>query len=186
MKTGIIIGSTRPNRLGEGVAAWVLEQSRQFHELEFEVLDLKAFELPLLNEPVPASASKGNYQHQHTRKWAEAVNACQSFVFVTPEYNHGTSAALKNAIDYLFQEWDGKPCAFVSYGAAGGIRAVEQLRQNVITVGLIAIRPQVTFNLATDFDNGILKPNERHQRTLSGLFTELHRWTLSCSYYRNQ
>src|SRR3982751_690671 len=127
MRIGIIIGSTRPNRNGEAVGKWVHEIARRRSDAEFELIDLKDFNLPLLDEPVPPSM--GQYQHEHTKVWAAKIGSFDGFVFVTPEYNHGTSGALKNAIDFLFKEWNNKAAGFVSYGSAGGARAVEHLRQ---------------------------------------------------------
>ena len=92
----------------------------------FTLLDLEAFDLPLLDEPLPPV--RGQYHHDHTKRWSAAVSAVDGFVMVTPEYNHSTSAALKNALDYLYREWNDKAVGFVSYGGRGGTRAVEHLR----------------------------------------------------------
>src|SRR3982751_6475502 len=107
MRIGIIIGSTRPNRNGEAVGKWVHEIARRRTDAEFELIDLKDFNLPLLDEPVPPSM--GQYQHEHTKVWAAKIGSFDGFALVTPEYNHGTSGALKNAIDFLFKEWITKP-----------------------------------------------------------------------------
>ncbi len=107
LKIGIIIGSTRPGRVGEAVAKWVYEQSKARSDAEFELIDIKDYDLPLLDEPVPAGSKQ--YSKEHTKKWAAKIDGLDGFIFVTPEYNHGTSAALKNALDYLYFEWTNKP-----------------------------------------------------------------------------
>ena len=125
-RIAIIIGSTRPGRNGEAVAKWVYKIAQQRSEAEFELVDIKDFNLPLLDEPVPPIM--GQYSKPHTKEWAAKIGSFDGYVFVTPEYNHGISGALKNAIDFLFAEWNNKAAGFVSYGGIGGARAVEQLR----------------------------------------------------------
>ncbi len=118
--------STRPGRNGEAGAKWVHEIAQKRSDAEFELVDIKDFNLPLLDEPVPSIM--GQYSKPHTKAWAAKIGSFDGYVFVTPEYNHGISGALKNAIDFLFREWNDKAAGFVSYGGAGGARAVEQLR----------------------------------------------------------
>ena len=126
LRIAIIIGSTRPGRKAEAVAKWVYEIAEKRSDAEFELVDIKDFNLPLLDEPVPPIM--GQYSEPHTKTWAAKIGSFDGYVFVTPEYNHGISGALKNAIDFLFREWNNKAAGFVSYGGAGGARAVEQLR----------------------------------------------------------
>jgi NAD(P)H-dependent FMN reductase len=126
MRIAIVIGSTRPGRKGEAVASWVYEIAKTRKDAEFELVDIEAYGLPLLDEPVPPSM--GQYSHSHTKRWSAKIASFDGYVFVTPEYNHGTSGTLKNAIDYLHAEWNNKAAGFVSYGSAGGTRAVEHLR----------------------------------------------------------
>ena len=118
IRIAIIIGSTRPGRKGEAVAKWVYEIAQKRSDAEFELVDIKDFNLPLLDEPV--SPIMGQYTHQHTKTWSAKIASFDAYVFVTPEYNHGTSGALKNAIDFLYHEWVNKAAGFVSYGGAGG------------------------------------------------------------------
>jgi NAD(P)H-dependent FMN reductase len=118
LKVAIILGSTRPGRLGEPVAKWAFELARKRSDATFELVDLKEYQLPHLDEPIPPSA--GRYAQAHTKKWAAKIGSFDAFVFVTPEYNHSTSGALKNAIDFLYKEWNNKVAGFVSYGSAGG------------------------------------------------------------------
>jgi NAD(P)H-dependent FMN reductase len=126
LRIAIIIGSTRPGRKGEAVAQWVHEIAQRRSDAEFELVDIKDFNLPLLDEPL--SPSLGQYKHEHTKAWAAKINSFDAYVFVTPEYNHATSGALKNAIDFLYKELNNKAAAFVGYGGASGTRAVENLR----------------------------------------------------------
>jgi NAD(P)H-dependent FMN reductase len=126
VKIAIVTGSTRPGRNNEAVARWVFELARKRTDAEFELVDIQDYDLPLLDEPVPASL--GQYSRAHTKAWSAKIAPFDAYVFVTPEYNHGTSAALKNAIDYLYREWNNKAAGFVSYGGVGGARAVEHLR----------------------------------------------------------
>src|ERR1700746_3805045 len=125
-RIGIILGSTRPNRNGEQVAKWVYHFAAQRPDAEFELIDLADYPLPHLDEPLPPSM--GQYQNAHTQEWAATIARFDGFVFVTPEYNHSTSGVLKNAIDFLYAQWNNKAMGVVSYGATGGTRAAEHLR----------------------------------------------------------
>jgi NAD(P)H-dependent FMN reductase len=151
IKVAIILGSTRPGRNGEQVAKWVLEIASNRDDAEFELVDLRDYPLPHLDEPLPASF--GQYQNDHTREWADKIAAFDGFVIVTPEYNHGTSGVLKNAIDYLNTEWSNKAAGFVSYGAVGGARAVEHLRLVLGELQVADVRAQVALSMFTDFEN---------------------------------
>ena len=175
LKIGIILGSTRPNRLGEGVARWVVEQAQQRTDASFELVDVGAFNLPLLDEPVPPS--RGQYSKEHTLRWSEKIAGFDAYVFVTPEYNHSTSGALKNAIDFLYKEWNNKAAGFVSYGSAGGVRAVEHLRLIMAEVQVATVRAQVILSLATDFEHySTFKPDARHTKTVNVLFDQVIAW----------
>jgi len=176
LKIAIIIGSTRPGRNGEAVAKWVYEIAKKRHDAEFELVDIKEFELPLLDEPVPPSM--GQYSRPHTKRWAAKINSFDGFVFVTPEYNHGISGALKNAIDFLFAEWNNKAAGFVSYGSVGGARAVEQLRLVLAEVQIATVRNQVLLSLFTDFENfTVFKPDPRHEKSANGVFDQVVAWS---------
>lgn len=175
LNIGIILGSTRPNRNGEAVAKWVLEQATGRTDARYELVDLKDFDLPLLDEPIPPS--QGKYTQPHTRRWAEKVGSFDAFVFVTPEYNHSTSGALKNAIDFLYREWNNKAAGFVSYGSAGGARAVEALRLIMGEIQIADVRAQVMFSLFTDFTNfSQFAPGPRHERELDAMLKQLVAW----------
>lgn len=175
IRIAIILGSTRPGRIGEGVARWVLQQAQQRTDAEFELVDIKDFNLPLLDEPMPPSM--GQYSKPHTQAWSAKIASFDAFVFVTPEYNHGTSGALKNALDYLYAEWNNKAAGFVSYGSAGGARAVEQLRLIMAELQIADVRSQVMLSLYTDFENmSQFKPADRHQKSLNHMLDQLIAW----------
>jgi len=175
IKIGVILGSTRPNRAGEGVAKWVFEVASRRYDAEFVYIDIAEFDLPLLDEPVPPS--RGQYSKEHTKRWAAAIAPLDGFIFVTPEYNHGTSGALKNAIDYLYAEWNDKAAGFVGYGSAGGVRAVENLRLVMGELMIADVRAQVQLSLFTDFENfSVFKPAERHEKTLNTVVDQVIRW----------
>ena len=175
LKVGIILGSTRPGRIGEGVARWVHEVAAKRTDAEFELIDIADYNLPLLDEPVPPS--RGKYSKEHTKRWAAKIASLDAYVFVTPEYNHGTSAALKNAIDFLYREWNNKAAGFVGYGSAGGVRAVENLRLVMAEVQIATVRAQVMLSLSKDFENySTFKPNESHARVLNTVLDQVIAW----------
>jgi NAD(P)H-dependent FMN reductase len=174
-KIGIILGSTRPGRNGEAVAKWVQEIASQRSDAEFELIDLLDYNLPHLDEAVPPSM--GQYANEHTKAWAAKIAEFDGYVFVTPEYNHTTSGALKNAIDYLYAEWNNKAAGFVSYGSVGGVRAVETLRLIAAELQLADVRAQVAFSLATDFENySVFTPAEYHKGNLATMLDQLVAW----------
>jgi NAD(P)H-dependent FMN reductase len=182
-RIGIILGSTRPNRNGEQVATWVYENASRRSDAEFELVDLRDYPLPHLDEPLPPSM--GQYQNEHTRQWAEKIASFDGFVIVTPEYNHGTSGVLKNAIDYLYAEWNNKAVGFVSYGAVGGARAAEHLRLVAGELQMADVRQQVTLSLLTDFENfSVFKPNDHHQVALGTLLGQVIAWSTALAALR--
>jgi NAD(P)H-dependent FMN reductase len=175
LKLAIIIGSTRPGRVGEAVARWVHELARKRSDAEFELVDIKDFDLPLLDEPVPPS--QGKYSKEHTKKWAAKVASFDGYVFVTPESNHGTSGALKNAIDFLYAEWNNRAAGFVGYGSAGGARAVEHLRLVMAEVQVATVRNQVMLSLHDDFENySVFKPRGHHEKALGQVLDQVIAW----------
>jgi NAD(P)H-dependent FMN reductase len=175
LNVAIILGSTRPGRLGEAVAQWVHDIASRRTDATFELVDVKDFDLPLLDEPVPPS--RGQYSQPHTLKWSAKIASFDAFVFVTAEYNHGIPGALKNAIDYLFREWHHKSAGFVSYGSAGGARAVEQLRLVMAEVRVADVRAQVMLSLASDFESykTFKRPAER-EADVNRMIDEVVAW----------
>ena len=176
LKIAVIIGSTRPGRAGEAVGKWVHEIASKRTDAEYELVDLLDFNLPLLDEPVPPS--QGKYSKEHTQRWSEKVNSFDGYVFVTPEYNHSTSGALKNALDFVYKEWNNKAAGFVGYGSAGGTRAVEHLRLICAELQVATVRAQVQLSLFADFENfKTFKPNERHEKSVNGLLDQVVAWS---------
>ncbi len=175
LKLAIIVGSTRPGRKADAVARWVHEIAVKRSDAEVEIVDIKDYNLPLLDEATPPSL--GKYEQPHTKVWAQKIAAFDAYVFVTPEYNHGTSGALKNAIDFLYREWNNKAAGFVSYGSASGARAVESLRLVMGELQVADVRAQVLLSLATDFENyTVLKPSERHEKAARTMLDQVIAW----------
>lgn len=176
LNIGIIVGSTRPGRNTIAVAEWVKGIADQRGDVRFELVDLAEYDLPLLDEPVPPAY--GQYSKPHTLKWAKKVSEFDGFVFVTPEYNHSMPAALKNAIDFVYGEWNNKAAGFVSLGSNGGSRAVEQLRQIMAEVQIADVRAQVLLSLFTDFENfSTFKPDPRHEESVNAMLNQVIAWS---------
>ena len=175
INVGIIVGSTRPGRKADAVARWVHEIGKKRNDASFEVVDIADFKLPLLDEPMPPMM--GQYTHPHTKAWAAKIAGFDAFVFVTPEYNHSTSGALKNAIDFLWREWNDKAAGFVGYGGAGGTRAVEHLRLVMAEVKVADVRAQVALSLFTDFENYVaFKPGPHQERAVTAMLDDVVAW----------
>ena len=185
LNVAIILGSTRPNRIGEAVAKWVHEKVRNRGDANYELIDLKDYNLPLLDEPIPPS--QGKYSQPHTKRWAEKIASFDAFIFVTAEYNHNIPGALKNAIDFLYAEWNNKAAAFVSYGSAGGARAVEALRLVMAEIQIADVRAQVMFSLYTDFKNfSEFTPAPHHEKALEPMLKQLLAWGEAMKSVRTQ
>lgn len=144
VKIKILAGSNRPGRFNIQPATWLAEIAKKRSDIEVELVDLQTLGLPFYDEATPASQQV--YTHEHTKSWSEIIGNADGFVFVTPEYNHSYSAVLKNAIDYLYREWNHKPVTYVSYGSlAGGSRAVEHLRGIAGELKMYDLREQLLF-----------------------------------------
>jgi NAD(P)H-dependent FMN reductase len=178
LRLGVVVGSTRPGRRAAAVAAWATKVAAahlQGVPVELRTLDLAEFALPLLDEPTPAAF--GEYAHTHTRRWAEAVAACDGFLFVTPEYNHSLPAALKNALDFLYAEWNDKAAGVIGYGVAGGVRAIEHLRQILGELRVADVRTAVTLSLSADFTGDALAPRGHQAEQVRRLADEVSAWS---------
>ena len=180
VKIGIIIGSTRPGRNGLQVGEWVFSIAQERGDAQFELVDIESFNLPVLDEPLPAAA--GKYSKAHTKCWAAQINGLDGFVFVTPEYNHGMPGALKNALDYLYKEWSNKAVGFVSYGAsAGGTRSVEQFRSIMGVLHMADVSAQVSLSLREDFavveGKQILQPGVWQQASVEKVLDQVIEWS---------
>lgn len=192
-KIAVIIGSTRPGRRSRAVAEWVMEAGKRQDAVadgkaSLELVDIADYELPLLDERLPALF--GQYENAHTKRWAAKIGSFDGFVFVTPEYNHSIPAALKNAIDYLFAEWNNKAAGFVSYGARSGTCAVEHLRACMGELKVADVRTQVALSLFTDFqltnpaETGTFAPAPQHEPALHTLLEEVISWSQALSGLR--
>lgn len=176
MKIQIILGSTRPGRVGEQVAEWAVDALKDFEDTEFELVDIANYNLPLLDEPMPPLM--GQYTKDHTKKWSAKIAEADGYIFVTPEYNHSVPGAFKNAVDFLNHEWHDKAIGFISYGAAGGSRAAEQWRQIAGELHMADVRDQVLLYLGTDFENySTFKPTEAHAEQLKKVAEEVTAWS---------
>ena len=147
-KVGIIVGSVRPNRRSMQVANWLKVQLKKSTKVQFDIIDLKEVNLPMMDEPkIPYL---GLYVHEKTRKWSELVQSYDGFVFVFPQYNWGYPAVLKNAIDYLGKEWQGKPVSLVTFGGHGGLQAQIAMKLVVTGLKMAALPVDLQVNLLPD------------------------------------
>jgi NAD(P)H-dependent FMN reductase len=173
----VIIGSTRPGRVGPAAADWIIERARARGDFEIVVTDLADLNLPIFDEPNHPRLHQ--YVHQHTKDWSAIVDRSDAFIFVIPEYNYGFNAATKNALDYLNQEWRDKPAGIVSYGAvSGGTRATQMLKQVMSGVRLVPLTDSVNIPFIAEKldEDRRLKPNEIMEQAATVMLDELARW----------
>jgi NAD(P)H-dependent FMN reductase len=146
----VIIGSTREGRFSEKPAHWILQQLKKRNGVDVRLLDLRDFPMPFFDQPLtPATPGRPAFENEAVQKWTAAIAQSDGFVFVTPEYNYGPAAVLKNALDWVYPEWHRKAACFVSYGSAAGVRSVQQLRENAIELQLAPIRSSVHIPVPT-------------------------------------
>lgn len=177
-KLKVIIASTRPSRKGPLITHWFLDIAKEHKNFEIEVLDLKEINLPLMDEMEHPSLRR--YANPHTISWSKTIEEADAFVIVTPEYNFGYPATLKNALDYLSAEWQEKPMGFVSYGGvSGGTRAVQDLKLPVTTLGMMPIPQAVNIPFFTQFINkdGVFEGNEILEKAANRMLLKLEGWT---------
>jgi NAD(P)H-dependent FMN reductase len=185
VKVGIIVASTRPGRVGPSVGQWVSDRAVEHAGFEVKVLDLAEINLPFMDEPNHPRLRQ--YIHQHTKDWSAAVDDLDAFVFVLPEYNYGMTAPLKNALDYLSQEWQYKPVGLVSYGGlAGGTRAAQMLKQVVTALKMMPLTEAVAIPFANQYldDEQKFQPTESMENSLETMFKELGRWAVALQAMR--
>ena len=187
----IIIGSTRPKRFSEKAGEWFLEIARKESRFNVEVLDLRDHTLPYYDEAVSPSQMKvGEYKNDLVNIWGRKIEEADAYVVITPEYNHGYSAVLKNAFDYVYAPWNRKPIGFVSYGSVGGGRAVEQLRQVAVELQMAPIRSAVHIQSPWDLlaEDGSLKPGalDSYGKSAEGLLKQLLWWAETLRVGREQ
>jgi NAD(P)H-dependent FMN reductase len=181
----IIIASTRPGRVGPSVAAWFYDRAVKNGAFDVELIDLAEVNLPLFDEP--RHPRFGEYVHQHTKDWSATIRRGDAFVFVMPEYNYGVNAALKNAIDYLNQEWQYKPLGFVTYGGvAAGTRAMQMVKQVVSALNMVPMVDAVNIPFVQQFldEQRVFQPNDIMEGAAKSLLAELERWTGALSPLR--
>ncbi len=173
----IIVASTRPGRKGPAIAKWITEAAQADPRFSVEVLDLATINLPMMDEPHHPRLQQ--YQQQHTKDWSATIGAADAFIFVMPEYNFGYTAPIKNALDFLFNEWAHKPVGLVSYGGIGaGMRAVQLLKPVLVALRLTpaADLPIPFFNKLIDAE-GVFHPNEELTKSATGMLNNLAKWS---------
>lgn len=186
LRLNVIIASTRPGRVGESVAHWFVEAAKQHGGFDVHLNDLADLNLPLFDEPNHPRLQQ--YQHEHTKRWSEEVDAADAYVFVVPEYNFGPTPALLNALNYLYNEWNYKPAGFVSYGGmSGGIRSVQMTKQTLTTLKVMPILEQVAVPFVNQhLQDGRFIPNEHHESSATAMLDELKRWATALVSIRQE
>lgn len=186
LKIKVIQSTTREGRFGEQPANWIFNLAKDVSEFEVEMLDLRDYPMPYYDEEITPTRITTPYSHKEVAKWTKKIEEADGFIIVTAEYNHGYPAVLKNALDYVYKEWNNKPVGFVGYGSVGGARAVEQLRQVVVELQMAPIRQGVHFNEYWNIldDNGKLK-TENHEASAKILLEQLLGWAKALKEVRN-
>jgi NAD(P)H-dependent FMN reductase len=177
LQIGVVVASSRPHRVGPTIAAWVMEGAaeRDLAVAAYRLVDLAELDLPNYDEPEPAAA--GHYTREHTRRWSGVVSGLDGFVFVTPEYNRGIPGQLKNAVDFLYAEWNDKAAAIVCYGSSTGLRAAEQLKLVLGEVQVATVRAQVALSIFDDLREFTqMAPRDFQAANRSTMFDQLERW----------
>lgn len=178
-KLHIVICSTRPGRVGPAVARWFHEIASSQGKFETQLIDLADFNLPLLDEPVHPKLQQ--YQHAHTKAWSESVASADAYIFVTPEYNYNPPPSLVNALDYVYNEWNYKPCGFVSYGGiSGGLRSAQAIKSQITTLKMMPMVEGVMIPFVNNFldDAGEFQSNDSIDKSAVTLLDELLLWAL--------
>ncbi|SFC55978.1 NAD(P)H-dependent FMN reductase [Alkalibacterium subtropicum] len=177
MKIGIILGSIREGRVNEDVAKWVKNVAENYsQELEFELVDLKTFDLPVFAEPASPAYTDDLVEKEKQRPWSEKMNSLDGYIFITPEYNHGMSSALKNGLDFVYHELNDKAAGIVSYGSAGGVRSAEQLRTVLSEFQVAHVRTHPALSLFYDWDDEGLNPSGAQKKAVETMLYQLTYW----------
>ena len=172
----IVIASTRPGRRGDQIASWVLTVAQARGGATFELIDLTEHNLGNLDEPGNPNHQK--YEHEHTRKWSRLVSSFDGYVFVVPEYNHSFPGALKNALDFVYREWNDKAAGIVSYGGwVGGARAAEALRLVAAELQMATVRAQPAVPLLATFSSGRFVPTDGLAAQVRDMLDQLIGWS---------
>jgi len=185
-KLYVIAVSTRPGRAGFPLVQWFTERAKAHGGFDVELVDLKEENLPMFDEPRHPRLRQ--YEHEHTKRWSAKIDAADAFVFVTPEYNHGTPPSLINALIYLVHEWAHKPVSFVSYGGpAGGTRAVQMVKPMLVALKMLPLMESVmvpTFAHHID-DQGVFRASELQESHATGTLDALLKWTQTLAAMRS-
>jgi NAD(P)H-dependent FMN reductase len=184
-KLHIIICSTRPRRIGPSVAHWFHEFAASHGKFDARLVDLADFNLPMYDEPV--HPARQQYEHAHTKAWSASVATADAYAFVTPEYNYSPPPSLVNALDYVYLEWNYKPCGFVSYGGvSGGMRSAQAVKAQITTLKMMPMMEGVMAPMAASLidDAGVFHSNELIDKSAVTLLDELLRWTIGLKAMR--
>ena len=185
LRLNTVIASTRPGRVGESVGAWFHEFAGQHGGFDVHWTDLADFNLPLFDEPEHPRLQ--HYQHEHTKRWAQSVDAADAYAFVVPEYNYGPTPALLNALNYVYREWCYKPACFVSYGGlSGGMRSVQMTKLTLTTLKVMPLFEQVAIPMVNNhLEDGRFIATEVHEKSAKAMLDELVRWAEALQPMRN-
>ena len=186
-KLQVIICSTRPGRVGPSVARWFDGFAREHDQFEVELVDLADFDLPVYDEPVHPAMQ--DYKHEHTKKWSRSVQSADAYAFVMPEYTFSPPQALVNALDYVYKEWNYKPCGIVSYGgASGGLRAAQAVKLQITTLKMVPMFEGVMVPMVSKQidDDGTFHSNELIDKSAKSLLDELLLWARGLKAMREQ
>ncbi|MEU5703847.1 NADPH-dependent FMN reductase [Streptomyces aurantiacus] len=176
LRIALVLGSTRPGRRGDQIAAWALEAARAHGGADYELVDIADHRLGNLDEP--GNPNLQQYQHDHTRAWGELVDSFDGFVFLVPEYNHSFPGALKNALDYVYREWNDKAAGIISYGGwAAGVRAAEALRLVLAELQVATVRTQPTISTLPSFHTGTFLPQDGLDTAVHGMLDQVTAWS---------
>lgn len=174
LNIAIIPGTSRPQALNPQIVNWVEQQLASNDDVRAEVVDFGSFDLPLLDEVVPAGAKM--YANDHTKAWGAKLEEFDAFIFVTPEYNHSISGSLKNALDFVATEFNHKVAGIVNYGADKGVRAAEHLRHILANYKLAVVRDQASFSIFTDVADGTFAPTEVSTAPFASMVDDIVAW----------
>ncbi len=175
MHIQVILGSIREGRRSGPVAQWAFERASARTGVTVELIDLKTWALPLFD--FAQFPSEGNYRNPLQKRWADTIARADGYIFVSPEYNHGYTAALKNALDYLYAEWNRKPASFVSFGNAEGARGIQQLRLVLVELEMAPQATAVHLRSVTDkIHGGVFIPDPREEKRFGLMMDELVWW----------
>lgn len=187
MKIGIILGSIRDGRVNESVGKWVLEVAQNYQsDMEFELVDLKDYPLPMFDEPASPAFTTELKAREQQKPWADKLASLDGYIFITPEYNHGMSSVLKNALDYVYHELTDKAAGIVSYGSAGGVRSAEQLRTVLSEFQVAHVRTHPALSIFHDFNKEGFNPQDAQKKAVETMLYQLSYWVPAMKSVRDK